>query len=990
MKRSTYSLLTGLSITTLAASCATSIVPKITQIVPPSACDSDAARSFTLNGSDFLKGDELPEVTFTRADASSVQVTVRASAAEGCSDQLCTSLTVSVPREQLPVGQYKVTVKNACSGDCTSKEDGAPAVVDVVTPPELLDVTPKLACSGSAVLSLTGSNLYASGSVLLDKIPAMSLMVGSDGKSATARFAGPLPTSPIDQVTGTPIPFDVTMRNAVGCEAVLKKAVVVTAGPSVLFVDPPAIPAGYSIQATVYGSGIAAPLRQVQIAPAGTTNYTMVTAMSDPTRPNRILLTLPGNLAAGSYDLMLQDQSECPAMLASAIKVVATPTLTVTTATPAFGSPLQNTAVAIAGSGFTSTPRAYLATNGGAAGTSASTLAAVTFRSGTSLTAVVPAGLAAGPYDLIVANPDGSFGLKSKAFTVTQAAAPPPVVGSVAPSSVVEATAAPITINGLNFRAPQVTPTCYDGAGVMLAGATVGVGATTAQTVAATLNAPTGSFYCILRVTNPDNGTYFDFSAVGVTNASLNLRGFKTSTALTTGRRAAAATAGRPTEVARYVYVIGGDRGADNMPVAGVEAASVGLSGDLGSFMALSQPLPTPLSFLGVANVGRFLYTVGGFDGTAAVTSVYRAELLDPLNAPQVSDVDVRSDMAQGLPTGVYTYRISAVLQGGDANNPGGETLAGDFFPVQLPAVTTGKLQLVLYWKRVAGAQSYRIYRTVKAGDAAGTELLLATVSDSGMQLQSYLDSGSQTPQGAVPLPLGSIGAWKVLAPLGTPRAGAGVVAAADPSKTDTFYLYALGGNSGTPSMPTLRSSIEFLTITLQNGGAQQNTGTWTAATSTLPTARWLLPGLTGTTAQNSVIPSGQAFLYAGSGLSSSLATATLDRPVYYAQVGASGQPGAFASTGSVGIGRSGYGAALVNNQMLAFGGFQATTPATASDSAKLTAPSALANFNALGGGTLLAPRALQATAIESAFIYQLGGTSAAGNALTTTEQTIW
>ena len=48
----------------------------------------------------------------------------------------------------------------------------------------------------------------------------------------------------------------------------------------------------------------------------------------------------------------------------------------------------------------------------------------------------------------VVVNPDGSYGLKSKVFTVTQAAAPPPVVTSVAPSSVVESTAAPITISG--------------------------------------------------------------------------------------------------------------------------------------------------------------------------------------------------------------------------------------------------------------------------------------------------------------------------------------------------------------------------------------------------------------------------------------------------------------------------------------------------------------------------------------------------------------
>ncbi|MFO0579081.1 MAG: hypothetical protein U1A78_34185 [Polyangia bacterium] len=990
MKRSLYSLMTLVSIGSLATGCAQSVVPKITQIVPPAACDSDSMRRFVLNGSDFLKGDPLPEVTFTRSDDATVMVKVTATSLDGCTDTLCTMLNVAVPQAQLPVGSYKVSVKNPCSGDCTSKEDGPPAIVDVVTPPQLTEATPKLVCAGSAVLSLKGSGFYDSASVLIDTVPAMSVMVASDKSSATARFSGPLTVSPIDSATGTPVPYDVTVRNAVGCEAVLKKAVVVTAGPSVLFVDPPAIPSGYSIQATAYGSGISAPVRSVQIAPAGSMNFMPITASSDPARPNRILLTLPGTLAAGSYDLMVQDQTECPALLPSAVKVVASPTLTLTTATPAFGSPAQNTAVSIAGTGFVSTPRAYLATNGGSAGTSAAALSAVTFRSGSSLTAVIPAGLAPGSYDLIVVNPDGSFGLKSKVFTVTQAAAPPPVVTSVAPSSVVESTTAPITILGTSFRSPQIAPTCYDGANQVLAGATASVSTSTAQSISATLTAPTGSFYCILRVTDPDNSTYFDFSAVGVTNASLNLRGFKTGSALGTARRALAAVSGRPTDVARFVYAIGGDKGADNMPLATVEAASVGLSGDLGQFAPVSQSLPTALSFLGAVNIGRFLYTVGGFDGTAAVTSVYRAELLDPLNAPQISDVDVRFDMAQGLDPGLYTYRVAAVMQSGDANNPGGETLAGDFFPVQLPQVMGGKLQLVLFWRQVAGAQGYRVYRSLKANDAAGTEALLATVSDSGLQTQSYIDNGSKTPAGAAPLPLGSIGAWKTLAPLTTARAGAGVVAAPDPTKSDTFYLYAMGGNSGTPSAPILRASVEYMTITLMNNGAQQMTGTWAATASSLPSARWLLPGLLGTNAQNSVVPAGQSFIYASTGLASNLTTGTLDRPVYYAQIGANGQPVAFANSGSVGVGRSGFGAALVNNQMMAFGGFQLNIASNASDSAKLTSPTALANFNALGGGTLLAPRALQGTAIESAFIYQLGGVNALGTALGTSEQTIW
>lgn len=974
----------------LLMSCATSLVPKISQIVPAAACELLNSRDYTIMGSDFLSGSNPPQVTFTKVDDPNVIVMVAASAVTGCTDQSCTSLTVSVPKEQLPVGQYRVTIANSCSGDCTSKETGAPALVDVVSAPGLSDVMPRRVCTGTGSLALTGSNFYSGGTVLLGSATAVNLAVSADGTSATASFAGPLSLSPIDSATGIPVGLDVTMRNATGCEATLPKAVVVVAGPSVLFVDPPAVPAGYAIQATVYASGVSGTVQRVQLAPAGTTNYTALTALTDPTHPNRVLVTLPGNLAAGSYDIKLDDQTSCSASLPSALKVVAAPSLTVTSSTPAFGSPAQNTAVAIAGTGFVSTPRAYVAINGGGSGVSAAALQAVTFRSSSSLSAVVPKGLSAGAYDLLVINQDGSFGLKTQAFTVTQATAPPPVITSIAPSSVIVATGANITINGRNFRTPQVAASCYDAANAPIAGAATTVGATTAQTIAATLNAPAGSVYCIVRVTDTDNNTFFDYSAVGVTNASLNLTGFKSATNLTTARRALAASAGRPTEVARFVYAIGGDNGTDNTPRQSVEAASSGLDGGLTSFFTLSQSLPKALSFLGVVNVGRFLYAVGGFDGTAAVATTYRAELLDPLNAPQFSGVDVQVDMTQGLAPGLYTYRLAAVMQAADANNPGGETLAGDFFPVQLPPISNGKLQLVLSWSQVSGAQSYRIYRSPAASAAAGTELLLATVNDNGMSVQSYVDNGTVVPSGAAALPLGSTGAWRTLGNLATARAGAGVVAAPDPSVADTYYLYALGGNSGTPSTPTLRSSVEFMTITLVNGGAQQNTSAWTTATNSLPTARWLIPGLAATRAQNSVVPAGQVFIYAGTGISSSLSAGTLDRKIYYAQIGAAGQPGMFTDSGSQGVIRSGFGGVLVNNQMIALGGFLAGTASTASDSANLTTPTTLANFNALGGGTLLTPRSLQGTVVESAFIYQLGGVNSAGAALNTSEQTIW
>mgnify|MGYP000004551798 FL=1 len=81
----------------------------------------------------------------------------------------------------------------------------------------------------------------------------------------------------------------------------------------------------------------------------------------------------------------------------------------------------------------------------------------------------------------------------------------------------------------------------------------------------------------------------------------------------------------------------------------------------------------------------------------------------------------------------------------------------------------------------------------------------------------------------------------------------------------------------------------------------------------------------------------------------------------------------------------------LLNNQVMTFGGLQAGAASTASDSASFASPSNLGNFNSLGGGVLRMPRALSGTALESAFIYQIGGASAASNtAQATTEQSIW
>lgn len=110
-----------------------------------------------------------------------------------------------------------------------------------------------------------------------------------------------------------------------------------------------------------------------------------------------------------------------------------------------------------------------------------------------------------------------------------------------------------------------------------------------------------------IRATNGDNNSFVDYSAVAVTDASGNLSGFSTGSSLVTARAALAAVAGRPTQVARYIYAVGGYTASAAMPLNTVEAASTGLDGTLGKFNLLTVTLPKALSFLSVVNVGRFL-----------------------------------------------------------------------------------------------------------------------------------------------------------------------------------------------------------------------------------------------------------------------------------------------------------------------------------------------------------------------------------------------
>jgi hypothetical protein len=163
-----------------------------------------------------------------------------------------------------------------------------------------------------------------------------------------------------------------------------------------------------------------------------------------------------------------------------------------------------------------------------------------------------------------------------------------------------------------------------------------------------------------------------------------------------------------------------------------------------------------PRSFGGDARIGRFIYIVGGSDGTAPTSTLLRAQILDPLAGPEVLDLDAAlGDGSSGLGVGLWFYEVAALFPLTDPSNPGGESLAGEVLNVQLPAVTE-RIVLTLTWEQVIGASGYRVYRTPAADDTIANLQLLAEVV--GGDNVTLLDSGTATHSDVTPFPRGSLG----------------------------------------------------------------------------------------------------------------------------------------------------------------------------------------------------------------------------------------
>jgi hypothetical protein len=997
------------------ASCATTEPIRVVVVPPPaiamlsatSLCDAQADQMLTLTGTGFLKvGKALPAV------AIGDQVFTPVSAG-GCTEvegpftegkvETCTSLAIVIPKGTFTAGTYPVKVTNPPPANCASGEMVTLAVND---PPVVTDVTPGSVCAGGSKLQIDGKGFVTTPVVDLEgqkgegTFGAGMTMVNADGTQInTTTLNGGMVGST----------YDVVVTNPDGCTDTLPhKAVAVVPGPIVFFADPEVVYNGVNTRVTVYATTLTLPLPvdAVSIVPAGqAAPVTVLTWTAVPNHPNRVQIVVPKDQPPGVYDLSMADATGCSANLPNAITVTADLTITLAEVRPGFGWTSAETAVSIfrdkaapapADKPFVATPRGFLNPTNPNPDDIAIPLESVAFGDDATLTAVVPKGQPVHGYDLIVVNPDGAVGLLPDAFAVV--ATEPPTIATVTPSSIVSSTGQKVTIAGRNFSGSVISLACRDALGNLLPDPAVTATAPVCDGMgscsqAATIDGSTlssGSI-CVLTLTN-DDGSFFEYSAVGVTNSSFNLSSPKKGTDLNLGRRALVAAAGDATAAARFVYAVGGDGGAAmaNAPFGSVEVAPVDILGNLGAWRIESSVLKQPRSFAAGVTVGRYIYVLGGSDGTTSLASVERTMILDPRESPHLDVDDIVPGM-NGLDAGYWFYRVAATFGAANPDNPGGEGLASDEVIVKVPAFANNKIQVVLSWSKPVdslGAElpsvaGYRVYRTPMVNGASGGEVLIATVDAATTKLT---DDGTAMPGAEQPLPLGSTGAFATLPAMAAARKGLSGAAAFDPADKTKLYIYGLFGLDGAGQA---LGSYEYLTVSIQPNGRQMVDPAWKAGLQSSATGRWQAGAWVADYTVSSLITAPDTYLYVGGGM---LANNSLTGKVEVGKVAAGGDLGAladgpkdFSSTSA------GYGVCAANNRLFVFGG-AGGMPSSGARSGEIVAPApTLANNSWNNEGLAMTDaRYLMGSAVQSAFIFLVGGQTGAAAAGKSTELVIW
>lgn len=954
--------------------------------VPGNVCQSAGQTDVVVTGTGFLTIDSVPfTVNVNGAAITPSSVTdCTTLEVEGLTVESCNSFTFSTDVATLPPGGIPISLTNPDPSGCGEASD---MVFRVVPPPTIAAVNPDHVCSDKDItLTVTGTDFALGAKVFANDVAATSVTVNSDTE-LVATF-----------ITGVPAgTYDLTVSNDDNraCAVTAPAALLVDPTPLVFFVDPPVLYSGIEIEATIFASGLKTDAVKVGLVDSSG----VVTDLPDfdsPVRPNRILAQVPSGIPAGAYDVQITSDLGCVGSLPGGVDITDNLTIDLASIEPAFAPTNTDTAVTIQTNdppkqgqvGFVSTPRVYLSST--AANTTATALRAVVFDSASQLTAVIPAGLTPGEYQLIVVNPSGEVGVMATNVTIT--ATDPPEIAAVVPSSVNNNSDQPGRIVGKNF----------DPAGVSVSLICLAPGATSPTSRAATVSnvtatdvdvvLPSGGLasgsVCQVELTNPD-GASFKFSAISAKEPSQNLGAWAAGSALTEARRGLAAVAGRPTNTSRFIYAIGGDEGTTAGAKSSIEAAPLDVFGAMGPFTPQRNILPGARSLVDAATIGNFVYLTGGHDGVSATQSTLRAQILNPLSGPEILDLDAALGDPAGLAGGQWFYQLAATFPSTDPSNPGGESLGGEPFTVQLPSTATG-IELTLRWGDTPGANGYRLYRSSTVdGSVDSLELLTSVtcgdkVCACGVDVTCDYTDNAQTPTTQESLlPRGSLGVWHATEALTVAREGHATVAVQNPNNPNEHFLYAFGGRD---DQGAYLDSYEFTTITpAANEG--QNVITWSAGANTIGVPKADLVAWVVDNNDSSQIAAGEVQVFIGTGNTASSRSGEI----------LSGKLDAGSTTGELGVLTAENGitpdvaaasAADGSGFLYLFGGTRTTLRSTDSSSEVLAGPD-LDNWNSLGGGSLVVRRAFADSLQESAIFFMLGGATEADAASVSVERAV-
>ncbi len=656
----------------------------------------------------------------------------------------------------------------------------------------------------------------------------MVLAIGADGTeyelTGTAfDLEAETLTVSVDAGALPPGTYDVVVENPTGKRGTLASGLVVAAPPGLDAIAPPSGPNNLPTPVTLTGSGFRAAGDGTQ--PAVTLTPVLgglvgeaeaETLVSD----TELSATVPAALEPGLYDVTLTNPEGCSVTLPASYEVLITPIDICSVVNPAFGwigglTKIEICANNANGNGLDPIPEVFILVDPEDDGIdvvevplireaflSASTSSGG-FANASVMSAVVPGGdprgaglVVGGPYDIKVVNPDGAIGRITDAFELL--ADPPPTISSVSPEQGDTQTAPTITILGQNFKDPtggaarilllgafQASGAACAGPDCFTCGSPAFVSATEVTCVPPTNLMSAGPY--VVRYEHTDDGSFYDYAAFAVTNPSANLASVTTAlpSPLAQARFGHAAAFARDDLGNRFIYAIGGQSGLTaDTALDTVEVTSVTSFGELGAWATLPVRLPAALSGVSVVAQGSYVFVLGG-RGTddAPVATVHRARVLGSDTAPVIQPPTVADNDDSALVPGTYSYRVSALMAAG-GDNPLGETLSSDAESIR---VREGE-EVQVAWDAVAGAASYRVFRT-PVNALAGQEVLLA----SGITETSFTDDGSAVPDPlAVPQPLGATGVWVPMNALAVPRAEAAATIAAD--SLGAQFVYVLGG----------------------------------------------------------------------------------------------------------------------------------------------------------------------------------------------------